>query len=273
MAHRLGAVKSEFIAIPGRDRGGGSGGSGGSVGGGSVGSGTGSFDDSPSLYGTPKFSPATTNTLEDTEKLGIPLKTSWTFWYDRYKRGLSAAEYEANLKKVYSVRTIQGFWSVYNHIPAVGKIGMASYHMMRGDRRPIWEDELNVKGGYWKMRIPKNKTSLVWKELLLALIGEQFQDFVGEGDNIVGLSVSNRDRDDIIQIWNSNCTGIKEGSSNNRVLQKLAEIIPDVDISGAFYKAHQAHEAFETLKQQQSNSGSRGSSFDNFARSSPLTTR
>jgi len=272
MAGRLGATKSEFIAIPGRDIRGSGGGGGGGSGGGSVGSGGGgSLQDDDCLFGTPKFSPGTTVTLEDTEKQGLPLKTQWTFWYDRYKRGLSAAEYEANLKKVYSVRTVQGFWSVYNHIPAVGKIGLASYHMMRGERRPIWEDESNVKGGYWKMRIPKNKTSTVWKELLLALIGEQFQDYVGEDDNIVGLSVSNRDRDDIIQIWNSNCTGIKEGTSNNKVLEKLAEIIPDVDISAAFYKAHQAHEAFETMKNNRS--GSRGSSFDNFSRNSPITSR
>lgn len=264
MAGRLGATKSEFIAIPGREERGGGGSLPGSL--------TGSLhDDSPGLYGTPKFSPATAVTLEDTEKAGLPLKTPWTFWYDRYKRGLSAAEYEANLKKVYSVRTVQGFWSVYNHIPAVGKIGLASYHMMRGSRRPIWEDEDNVKGGYWKMRIPKNKTSVVWKELLLALIGEQFQDYVGEGDSIVGLSVSNRDRDDIIQIWNSNCCGIKEGTSNNKVLEKLAEIIPDVDITAAFYKAHQAHEAF--VHRSHGDGGSRGSSFDNFSRSSPITSR
>ena len=57
------------------------------TGGGSVGSGgsyVGSLDESsPSLYGTPNFSPQTTHTLEDTEKQGLPLKTTWTFWYDR----------------------------------------------------------------------------------------------------------------------------------------------------------------------------------------------
>ena len=82
MASRLGATKSEFIAIPGRDVRGGAGGAG--VGSGSSGA-SGSFqeDDPPCLFGTPKFSPATTVTLEDTEKVGLPLKTSWTFWYDR----------------------------------------------------------------------------------------------------------------------------------------------------------------------------------------------
>lgn len=255
MAGKIGTTKSEFIAIPGSE-------------------GRSSINteaEDVTLFASPKLSPTSVVSLEDTEKLGIPLKTSWTFWYDRYKRGLSAAEYEANLKKIYSVRTVQGFWSVYNHIPTVGKIGLASYHMMRDERRPIWEDESNVKGGYWKMRIPKNKTPNVWKELLLALIGEQFQDYVGEGDNIVGLSVSNRDRDDIIQIWNDNCYGIKEGNSNSKVLQRLGEIIPDVDISAAFYKAHKAHEAFESSNYRH-HDGQRGSSFDNY-RSSPITSR
>ena len=35
------------------------------------------------LIASPKLSPASVVNLQDTEKLGIPLKTPWTFWYDR----------------------------------------------------------------------------------------------------------------------------------------------------------------------------------------------
>lgn len=36
-----------------------------------------------SIIASPKLSPTSVVSLADTEKLGVPLKTPWTFWYDR----------------------------------------------------------------------------------------------------------------------------------------------------------------------------------------------
>ena len=40
-------------------------------------------DDDPIRFNTPKLSPSSVLTIEGSEKVGIQLKTSWTFWYDR----------------------------------------------------------------------------------------------------------------------------------------------------------------------------------------------
>ena len=119
----------------------------------------------------------------------------------RATKGATAAEYQANLKKVYTVSTVQGFWSVFNHIPCLSELPHGSYyHLMREERPPLWEDPHICNGGTWRMKCRKQDTVRVWKELLLASIGEQFEESLAQGDDICGLSVSPRDRDDIIQV-------------------------------------------------------------------------
>ena len=99
--------------------------------------------------------------------------------------GATAAQYEANLRSLYTVSTVEvsfakvvcqiltlikSFWCVYNNIPSPSRVACRySYHLMRGTRRPIWEDDQNVNGGYWKLKVPKVHTvsitcSYVWSK-------------------------------------------------------------------------------------------------------------
>lgn len=176
---------------------------------------------------------------------GVPLHTSWTFWIDQTVRGVSAAQYEANMRKVYTVSTVENFWGVYNNIPEVPELSVRySYHLMRDTRRPLWEDDCNRRGGTWRMKCLKKDTPKVWKELLLAAIGEQFADHVAPGDDICGISVSVRERDDTLQIWNIDATLADKAT----VLPKVRCLIPDVSFPTQFYKAHQTHHAYEGEK-------------------------
>ncbi|GFT03109.1 eukaryotic translation initiation factor 4E type 3-B [Nephila pilipes] len=182
----------------------------------------------------------TTAMCKTNDNFPVPLNTSWTFWIDKTERGVSAAEYEASLQKVYTVSTVQAFWSVYNNIPDVQELKRKySYHLMRGERRPLWEDEENHKGGSWHFKTNKHDSPRAWKELLLAAIGEQFVDFLSKGDDVCGVSVTVRDKDDIVQIWNS------DASVNNDIKSKVYDLLPGVKFIAEFYRAHNTHRSYE----------------------------
>ena len=90
-----------------------------------------------------KLSTSTIDTFNHEEESGVPLQTAWTFWLDRPVHNASMAEYKASLKKIYTVSTVQGFWSVFHHIPQVWELKLRTYyHLMREEKEPLWEVRL-----------------------------------------------------------------------------------------------------------------------------------
>ncbi|RKP25212.1 translation initiation factor eIF 4e-like domain-containing protein [Syncephalis pseudoplumigaleata] len=174
-------------------------------------------------------------------RMEIPLQHTWTFWMDTYSTGITSSNYEANLKPLYEVKTVQDFWRAYNNTTEPQKLhNRNNIHFMKRDIKPLWEDPANEKGGCFTFRIDKKETAKVWPELLMLLIGEQLDGIIVSGDEVCGLSVGSRWNSDVIQLWNARADLFNEKA----ITKKIKDTLGSVELQLPYYKPHKEHDAF-----------------------------
>ena len=79
----------------------------------------------------------------------------------------------------------------------------------------MWEDEANLIGGRWTLKMEKHFTNKLWEDLILAMIGEQFT----HENEINGVVLSIRGgMGDKISIWNRN-------GKDKEIVEKIKEDI------------------------------------------------
>lgn len=135
--------------------------------------------------------------------------------------------YEEGIKKISAFSSAESFWSLWTHLAPPSALQPTTDYLLfhTGVRRPVWEDPINITGGKWIIRLRKGVTDRLWEDLVLAVIGDQFDECGSgagsvpaagtpggggsgsDGDDelwpeICGCTISVRQNEDIISLWN-----------------------------------------------------------------------
>jgi translation initiation factor 4E len=125
-----------------------------------------------------------------------------------------------NVRVLYShLAKVESFWSLWTHLSPPSALQPTTDYLLfhSGIRRPVWEDPVNISGGKWIIRLKKGVTDRLWEDLVLAIIGDQFDECNGgakglswedKGEHgsdwpeICGCTISVRQSEDIVTLWN-----------------------------------------------------------------------
>ena len=176
-------------------------------------------------------------TSEPDPSIKTPIKEKFSFWYrisddalinQQPGKTLDKKEYENQVKKIAEFDTIEDFWSIFQHLrkPDSCKPGI-EFQMFKNPIMPMWEDENNKNGGKISIKLRKDYTTIIWEEMIFALIGGVLPKEIK--DELNGIVVSSRKEFNVLQIWfrnyNSNITADIE-----QCIRDLLQIPNEVDL-------------------------------------------
>lgn len=165
-----------------------------------------------------------------------PLQRAWTMWYDNPGGRSNPKNWFENIKRIITFSTVEEFWCTFNNIMPPSRLQNGSnYHLFTDSINPMWEDENNRHGGKWVVVFPKGRREVIdeyWLHILLALIGENFEDI----DEICGAVASLRKSQSKIAIWTRHAND--EGAVR-RIGQTIRQVLQLDDKTRIGYLVHE----------------------------------
>jgi len=172
--------------------------------------------------------------LNELEQETHPLNGTWTLWFmnsdnKQNAKFQNSENWKTGLISLYSFNTVEGFWSVYNHIQQPAKLRVKhDYMLFRQGVKPAWEDSQNKNGGMWKVVLPTKMRATdldrMWLEALLSLVGEAYGDM---GDFVMGAYLQRRQREDRIQLWTSDHSNREANMHIGRIFKATLNLTDD----------------------------------------------
>jgi len=178
--------------------------------------------------------------IQSSSDLTFPLQDSWTFWYFKNDR---MSDWKDNLINITTVTTVEGFWSVFNHLQVASRLGQGcDYFLFKSHIQPMWEDAFNRTGGRWSLNLNKNQRAneldRYWLNTLLSLIGDQYSD----ADYVNGCVVSVRSKGDRISLWTRDW---RHTDVTKRIGNRFREV---AEISRSYQLIFESHEDQESKR-------------------------
>ena len=120
--------------------------------------------------------------------------------YSTQKQVMEKEKYESQVKKIAEFDTIDEFWAIFQHLrkPDSCRPGI-EYFMFKEPIKPMWEDENNKNGGRFSIKLKHGYTTIIWEEMIFALIGGILPKEMK--DEINGIVVTSRKEFNTLQIW------------------------------------------------------------------------
>ena len=103
----------------------------------------------------------------------------------------------------------------------------------------MWEDENNKNGGRISIKLRKDFTTIIWEEMIFALIGDVLPKEIK--DEINGIVVTSRREYNTLQIWIKSFD-TKTNNNIDSCIRDLLQIPPEVNLEfKQFYKNNKSN--------------------------------
>ena len=170
-----------------------------------------------------------------------PLENIWTFWYQKND---PSVKWEAQMKPIVSVGTVEDFWQVYNYLePASNLQEGQDYSLFKKGMFPDWSDFQNMQGGRLIINMDKKeqmnehprkrkeRVEYMWLEVLLILIGEQTEE---NAHQVNGVTFNVKKRADRISVWLRNAADREGVIGVGRLVKNRLDLGPNK----IYFQAH-----------------------------------
>jgi len=131
--------------------------------------------------------------------------------------------------EITEITTIEEFWIIEKLLSE--KIHLGMFFLMRKNIFPLWDNEENINGCSFSLKILKTEASKYWRKICVLLLSNNITNEGIEETKINGISISPKKNFCIIKIW------LKDTEIYNKDIHKYFKI-PETYNGEIVFKVH-----------------------------------